>query len=230
MKRQRGRPRSILTQMRGEHPSEICAAIKRGNRAWRFLLLRELIKRQEFPKAPLAARENYFTWLRGQLALHQQELDKIFRTSPIWEARRRARQMSQPPIPTAAFYLWNIFILEMERAILHADEDWLHDLEKVLREGASPDARVQFVVKVIEVLDEKRHPTATATEIYDALKKEKCYYSQTNAKGIKVKIEQVKVEGYPFENRDRAKDAIRDIAMEIGVILEPERMRRAAAG
>jgi hypothetical protein len=143
MKRKRGRPPSLLTRMRGEDGNEICPVMKYGSRAWRFLLLRQLL-RDTKEKLPV----NYF--------------------SAAW---RKFRIRKQPGPPPPILCLWRAFIEELESAMVRDDEDWLQDFAKAIHEGVSPDGRSQFAAKVIRLLNYRMWADVTASDIYDALKK-----------------------------------------------------------
>jgi hypothetical protein len=205
IKRKRGRPQSLLTRMKGEDRTEICAAMERGSRAWRFVLLRELLKKN--PKLP----EDYFAEAQhhfdARLAAHERERDEIWRKYRTMKERAYAlRQMRyQAPIMPPVLRLWRVFVAELGRALVRRDDDWLHDLAIATHEGTSlPDYRARFVVRVIQLFEWQPH--LTVSEIFDALKKEKLPDGR------------LKVEGYSsFENRNRVTDAIDDIAAVIGV-------------
>jgi hypothetical protein len=190
--------------MKGEDRTEICTAHKYGTRAWRFLLLREVLRGKKGLPEDFFRRHNATT--KGALAAHEREAEAIWRKYPTMKERAQAlRQMRHvQPILPPILYLWHAFIAQLERAIVRRDDDWLQDFAKMtIHEGASSlGERAQFIAKVILLLEWQ--PQLTASEVRDGLKTEQ------------LPDETLKVEGYVFENRDRVMDAIHDIADEIG--------------
>jgi hypothetical protein len=208
-KPKRGHPRSILTRMKGEDRTEIRLALKYGTRAWRFVLLRQLLGDKK------GLPENYFSWLRSQPPVNERERETMARKYPAWKSQLSAlRHMRQLLIP-AVLHLWETFVMQFERALLCHDEDWLLDLAKVLREETSPQRRDQFTAKVIALLD-YCSPNATVNEIYDLLDREE-------QRDFSDYIYEIFVEGHRFENRYRVIEAIQDIADEIGFTFPPRR-------
>jgi hypothetical protein len=204
MKRKRGRPQRLLARMKGEDRTEIRAAFKYGTRAWRFLLLRELLRGKK------GLPENCFSMLRAQHDCDEHERDAIFRKYQTWKARLRALRKMRELRITPILHLWSAFVHQFERALICRDDDWLQELAKAIRGEVSQHHRAQFTVKVIDLLDYVGSPDVTASEIYDLLHKEKVPVG---------KIEGLRVEGHIFQNRDRVIDAIHDIAAEIGFTL-----------
>jgi hypothetical protein len=207
MKAKRGRPQSLLTRMRGEDRSEICAALKYDTRAWRFLLLRDVLRTAELP-------EDYFAEVQrdydARLTAHECEHAEIWRKYRTMKERAHSLRTMRhrAPIMPPILYLWRSFIAEIGRAMMRRDDDWLQDLAKVIREGPlsrDEKSRRQFVAKVIQLFEWLPH--LTVNEIYDALEKEKLADGKW------------KVEGHEFGRRNDVTDAIRDIATAVGVTL-----------
>ena len=153
MKRQRGRPQSLLVRMKGKAREEIRIAIKYGSPAWRVIRLREMIgDGQNLPDNYLSEQLAQYNALH---AAHVREYETICRKHRTSKARFRAvRAMRHKPVILPLHLsLWRELLAQIERALLRKDDDWLNELAKAIRGDVSPDDRAQFTLRVLDLYE-----------------------------------------------------------------------------
>jgi hypothetical protein len=103
-----------------------------------------------------------------------------------------------------AAVLWRELLQQFEAALVIDDDDFLNDLAKAIRGEAKPEPSAEFTSRVLVLLQKKAG--ATASNIFAALKSDGLIEKKPNG---------LKVAGRIFETKQRALDAIHDIATKV---------------
>jgi hypothetical protein len=101
-----------------------------------------------------------------------------------------------------AAFLWRELLQQFETALVIDDDEWLNDLAKAIRGETEPEPSAEFTTKVLVLL----RKGATASDIFAALESDGSVKPEPNG---------LKVAGRYFENKQRALDAIHDIARKV---------------
>jgi len=232
MKKQRGRPKTLLARMSDETRDEICNAINYGSRAWRLIRIRNLLSegkglRPDYLSAGwteigkqveqrAAAAQRFLAKNKGKLPTPEE--DSRFEAASLWREREvlsgarevfRARIVSPPRRSRSkwvdAAVLWHELMQQFESALVIGNVDFLDELAKAIRGQAEPEPNAEFTREVLVLLQKKAG--ATASDIFAALKSDGLVEKQPDGT--------LAVAGRPFENKQRALDAIHDIAKKV---------------
>jgi hypothetical protein len=222
----RGRPKNLLARMSDETLDEICNAIIYGNRAWRFIRLRQLgltlpplaaeLAVLRLQLQPRAAGEKTRKTFRKSRAKNIQPLS--FEKLVALKVRLPKRRLDEPADDKwiEAARLWRELLLELTVALLIGDDDWLHDLAKAIRGEAQPEFGAEFTRKVLVLFQKK--------EVFELLQRDKdltgvtasvIFAALERAGLVKPDPNGLKVAGRIFETKQQALDAIHDLAAKV---------------
>ena len=234
MNKQRGRPKTLLARMSDETRDEICNAINYGSRAWRLIRIRHLLseRRRQLLSEGKGLRPDYLSagWAeigkqveervaaaqrfraknKGKLPTPEEYSklrDQFEAEAPsLWSERERIVSPPRRSKWDEAAVLWRELMQQFESALVIGDDDWLNDLAKAIRGEAQPkpEPNAEFTRKVLVLL--QKTAGATASDIFAALESDGLVEKQPNG---------LKVAGRPFEKKQRALDAIHDIAKKV---------------
>jgi hypothetical protein len=104
----------------------------------------------------------------------------------------------------------NELLQQFETALVTGDDDFLNDLAKAIRGEAQPEPHPKFTTNVLELLQKK--PSATASDIFAALESDGLIVARPSEKQPNGYL---KVADRKFEKKQRALDAINDIAKKV---------------
>jgi hypothetical protein len=103
---------------------------------------------------------------------------------------------------------------QFETALVIGDDDWLNELEKAIRGEAEPEHGAEFTRRVLVLL--QKNADATASDIFAAFE---------SAGLVKKHPLGLEAAGRIFEKKQRALDAIHNIATKVNHELQRRRLR-----